>query len=64
VPLPADAPENLVIHHAQFGVVLKERMQALGIRGEVRTTAGSGIDCRDHTHTEMLALFRECLARR
>jgi acetyl esterase/lipase len=64
VPLPADAPENLVIHHAQLGAVLKEKMQALGIRCEVRTSAGSGIDRRDHTYMEMLALFRECFARR
>ena len=62
VPLPADAPENLVIHHAQFGVVLKERMQALGLRSEVRTVAGAGR--RDATFTEMLQLFAECFAGR
>jgi acetyl esterase/lipase len=61
VPLPADAPEAVVIHHSQLGVVLKEKMQALGIRCELRKVAGSGLDRRDTVYA--VGLFGECFRR-
>ncbi|HEY3121142.1 MAG TPA: alpha/beta hydrolase [Vicinamibacteria bacterium] len=63
VPLPADAPEGVVIHHSQLGVVLKQKMEALGIRCELRKIAGAGADRRDKAYAEMVGLFGECFRR-
>jgi acetyl esterase len=44
VPLPADADAGAVIHHPQFGVVLKQRMEELGIECVLRLP--EDYDCR------------------
>jgi acetyl esterase len=35
-PLPANTPENIHIHHPRFGHLLKEKMDRLGIRCELK----------------------------
>ena len=65
-PIPADAPQGVVIHHPHFGVVLKERMDALGIRCEVSTTRWES-DPRlrwSAAYTEMVERFGESFAKR
>lgn len=65
LPLPADADAGLVIHHPQFGVVLKERMQALGINCILRLPEDypdAGQNLQDLAFVEMADFFAECCA--
>lgn len=65
LPLPADADEGLVIHHPQFGVVLKERMEALGIACLLRLPEDypdAGNDLRGAVHVDMANFFAKCFA--
>lgn len=65
VPLAAEANENDVIHHAQFGVVLTERMRALGIHAQTEVLdVPPGRARRDEVYGRILANLRECLAAR
>ena len=63
-PLPPDAKQGVVIHHPQFGVALKEKMDRLGVRATVRAglnAAGGGREgWRTEGYGEMVRLFREC----
>jgi acetyl esterase len=64
VPLPKDAPEAVVIHHSQLGVVLQEKMRALGIPCEVRKIGGAaGAERRDAVWIEMARALGDCLRR-
>ena len=42
-PLPENAPVNYSIHHPKFGVMLKEKLDALGVEN-VLHTKGDGLD--------------------
>ena len=42
-PLPADTPVNVSIHHPEFGVMLKEKLDAAGVEN-VLQTKGDGSD--------------------
>jgi len=42
-PLPEDTPINTSIHHSEFGVILKEKLDAVGVEN-VLQTAGDGSD--------------------
>jgi len=42
-PLPANTPVNVSIHHPEFGVMLKEKLDALGVEN-VLHTKGDGLD--------------------
>lgn len=42
-PLPTDAPVNYSIHHPEFGVMLKEKLDAAGVENVLRTK-GDGSD--------------------
>jgi len=42
-PLPENTPINMSIHHPEFGVMLKEKLDAAGVEN-VLQTAGDGSD--------------------
>src|SRR5690606_38123780 len=45
-PLPPDAPDGTGVHHINFGIKLKEQMDALGIECVLRH-ADEGVDRED-----------------
>jgi len=65
VPLPPDADAGVVIHHPQFGVVLRDRMAALGIECVLRLP--EDYDCPpnqvpQHGLAEMVESFAQWFA--
>ncbi len=65
VPLPPDADPDVVIHHPQFGVVLKQRMAALGITCVLRLPGdylGAEENIRTPACIEMAGFFATCFA--
>jgi acetyl esterase/lipase len=66
VPLPAEASENAVIHHSQFGVVLRQEMEALGIRCQLwlgKDHDGDPGGRQAAGFADMVTFFAECFER-
>jgi acetyl esterase/lipase len=67
LPLPADAPEGLVIHHPQFGVVLKAEMEKLGIKCELHLAEEYEAESRrlqEKAFGQMVQFFAACFGGR
>lgn len=63
LPLPADVAEGVCIHHPQFGVVLKQEMDKLGIKCELHLAEEHG-EARQKLQAtafgQMVKFFAEC----